>query len=361
MGEVLERGGDPVDWHHVGRAQVGADERHPFGHELARPLDRLEEVVGAVDLVHLAGLRIPDDDRGAVDAPGDEGLLAHEPLGFELRAVVGRGELLALVEHLLGERPPVGARDGDRGDVVQAARLQRAREFDRVRRAAHVDRRVALGRRCHVIDGREVEEVLDLPPQLRGLLVLEAEPGAARVAEDGNHALGGRGADLDAPAVDQLLQASGGSIAHEHVDLALAVAQQVLGEPPSDEAGRAGEEVGHVSEDRPPGERPPPRSRTSAGVGIVEIVRAGRSRAGVCRRVASVPRDRARRPAWRPRESRPSSKGLDNTVARVYSGLVACQRRHVNYFTYRSGLGLAACGRPFQQLMGSLRERDRVI
>ena len=82
-----------------GRAPPAAPTRAAVAH----PLDRLEEVVRAVDLVHLAGVRVADDDRWAVHAPRHVGLLAHDALGLELRAVVGRGQPLALIEHLLGE------------------------------------------------------------------------------------------------------------------------------------------------------------------------------------------------------------------------------------------------------------------
>ena len=109
VGDVLERRRHPVDRHDVRVAEVEPDQRHPLGQQVAHPLDRLEEVVGPVDLVHLAGARVADHDRRAVDAPGHVRLFAHDPLGLELRAVVGRGQALALVEHLLGEDAVVGA------------------------------------------------------------------------------------------------------------------------------------------------------------------------------------------------------------------------------------------------------------
>ena len=116
------------------------------GSTLAQPLDRLEEVVGTVDLVHLAGLRVADDDPRPVDPPGHVGLLADDPLGLELGAVIGRGQPLALVEHRLVEDPAVVAGDGDRGDVVQVLGVERPGQFDGVGRAADVDGGVALRR-----------------------------------------------------------------------------------------------------------------------------------------------------------------------------------------------------------------------
>ena len=86
VGDVVHRGGHVVDRHDVRVAQLEADEREPLGQRVARLLDRLEEVVGPVDLVHLAGLRVADDDRGPVDAPRDARLLARDLLGVELRA-----------------------------------------------------------------------------------------------------------------------------------------------------------------------------------------------------------------------------------------------------------------------------------
>jgi hypothetical protein len=173
--DVVERARDPVDRHDVRLTEVEPHEWHPLGDQPARALDRLEEVVRPVDLVHLAGPRVPNDDARPVHAPGHVRLLAHDPLGLELRAVIRRGQLLPLVEHLLAEAALVLARDRDRGDVVQALDLQRPRQLDRMCRAAHVSGGVLLGRCGHVVDRGEVEEVLDLPAQLRRLLGLHAQ------------------------------------------------------------------------------------------------------------------------------------------------------------------------------------------
>ena len=207
--DVLERAGDPVDRDDVRLAEVDADERHPLGQQVAQPLDRLEEVVRAVDLVHLPGLRVADDDPRPVHAPGHVRLLAHDPLGLELGAVVGRGQSLALVEHLLVEDALVGPGDGDRGDVVQVLGVDRSRQFDRVRRAADVDGGVALGRSGHVVDGRQVEEVLDLAAQLRHLILLDPQQRATQVSDHRLDALGGGRAGDDAQALDQIGHARG--------------------------------------------------------------------------------------------------------------------------------------------------------
>ena len=125
--EVVHRLGDVVDRHHVGVAEVDADQRHPRRQRVAQPLDHREEVVGAVDLVHGPGLGVADHDRGTVDPPRHRALLADDPLGLELRAVVRRGEALALVEHRLVEGAVVLAGRGDRGDLVEAAGLEARR------------------------------------------------------------------------------------------------------------------------------------------------------------------------------------------------------------------------------------------
>ena len=56
VGDVVERTCHPVHRHDVRLAEIQPEERHPLRHNLAHALDRLEEVVGPVDLVHLAGL-----------------------------------------------------------------------------------------------------------------------------------------------------------------------------------------------------------------------------------------------------------------------------------------------------------------
>ncbi len=98
VGDVVERPCHPVHGHDIRLAEIQPDERHPLRHHLAHALDRLEEVVGTVDLVHLAGLGVAHDDPGPVHAPGHELLLAHRSLSLELGGVIGRGQPLPLVE-----------------------------------------------------------------------------------------------------------------------------------------------------------------------------------------------------------------------------------------------------------------------
>jgi hypothetical protein len=136
VGDVVHRGGDVVDRHDVRVAELGPDEREPLRQPPTELLDELEEVVRPVDLVHLAGLRVADDDRRAVHPPRHGGLLARDLLGLELRAVVRRRELLALVEVVLAEQALEVARGRDRRRVVQAAGLDRVGELDGVPGAA---------------------------------------------------------------------------------------------------------------------------------------------------------------------------------------------------------------------------------
>src|SRR2546427_11586356 len=72
--------------------------------------------------------------------------------------------------HVLAEEAAVSARDGDRASVVKTLRAQLVREVDRVLSSFHVRSTVGLLVRGHVVDGRQVEEVVDARERLRVLL-----------------------------------------------------------------------------------------------------------------------------------------------------------------------------------------------
>ena len=144
VGDVVHRLGDVVDRHHVGVAEVDADQGHPAGQVVAHLLEQREEVVGTVDLVHRAGLGVPDHDRGPVDPPRHRALVADDLLGLELRPVVRRGQALALVEHRLVEDPAVVTGGRDRGDLVEVLGVELAGQADGVAGAADVHRLVHL-------------------------------------------------------------------------------------------------------------------------------------------------------------------------------------------------------------------------
>lgn len=103
VNEVIHRRRDVVNGHDVGRAEVGRDEWDK-SREPRESVDDWEEVIGPVDLVHLTGDGVPDDDRGSVHAPGDGAITAYDVLRPVLRRVIGRRKPLTDVEHRLGEQ-----------------------------------------------------------------------------------------------------------------------------------------------------------------------------------------------------------------------------------------------------------------
>ena len=99
---------------------------------------RLEEVVRAVDLVDVAGLRVADDEARPVDAERPLAFAAHDAFGIVLGLEVRMVELLRLLEHVLAEHAVVEAGGGDRAHVMEAARVDGVGELDRVARALDV-------------------------------------------------------------------------------------------------------------------------------------------------------------------------------------------------------------------------------
>ena len=244
VAEVVHRLRDVVDRHHVGVAEVDADQRQPARQVVAHPLHQREEVVGAVDLVHRAGLGVADHDRGPVDPPRHRRLGADDLLGLVLRPVVRRGQVLALVEHRLVEGAVVVTGRGHRGHLVEAAHLQRVGELEGVPGAADVQLLVGRVVGGHVVDRGEVEEVVD--PARRGAMladpvVVHAEPVRRQVPDHGDHPVGAPGLDEGLHPVDRRRAA-------EHEDRAVAVVDELLDEVPADEPRRAGHEVRHAAE-----------------------------------------------------------------------------------------------------------------
>ena len=147
VADVVERGDDEIDRDDVDAAALEADRRHPRRQQLAHALDQLEEVVRAVDLVHLAGLRVADDERGAVHRPRHLRLGANDLLALVLGHEVRMVEALGLVEHVLAKDAFVEAGRGDRADVVQVTGVDRPGELDDRARALDVDGDLRLRRR----------------------------------------------------------------------------------------------------------------------------------------------------------------------------------------------------------------------
>ena len=240
VGEVVHRLGDVVDRDHVGVAEVDADQRQPAGQVVAHPLHQREEVVGAVDLVHRAGLGVADHDRGPVDPPRHRRLVADDLLGLVLRAVVRRGQVLPLVEHRLVEacrgshrpRPPTtpggsgrpGARRRARGRA--GCRRRSASRWSRRRRSCRRSRRGGRsGRSCRRACSRSSRRRRRAgpPPGRRSTGTTRSEP-----------------QDWMSDSIR-----SSDDCAAEHEDRAVAVVDELLDEVPADEPRRAGHEVRH--------------------------------------------------------------------------------------------------------------------
>ena len=240
MRDVVDRIDDEVDRHDVDATAFDADRRHPRRQEAAHALDQLEEVVRSVDLVHLAGLAVAHDQARAIDAPGHLRFLADDlfrvVLGGEVRVI----EVLGLVEHVLAEHALVHAGRGDRGNVLEDAGLDLVGERHRVLRAVDVGDDLALCVRLQVVDGRQVEEMLDLAGQFLLVGLGHSEHRLAQVTDDRHGTfLGGL------PVLEQRRHLVEALLAHEEVDRRAAAGEQFLDEALADETGRAGDEVRH--------------------------------------------------------------------------------------------------------------------
>ena len=234
VGDVIHRLGHEVDRHDGGLAALRARKREPRGQRPAQLLEQVEHVVRAVDLVHHARLGVahdhprPEDQRLGLHIAPDHGL------GLVLGPVVVVRQLLVLVEHVLLEHALVGARHGDRADVVEAANFVRVGEVDHVPGALHVGFLGGVLVGFHVVDGRQVEQVVDLLREVLGSqLVLEQ--------------VAGHGDDpplLRTQVLSQRIDLPARAVPHEYVHGPVAP-QQLLDEVPPDETGRAGDEVVH--------------------------------------------------------------------------------------------------------------------
>jgi hypothetical protein len=117
-------------------------------------------------------------------------------------------QLLLLLEHVLLKDAAVPADDRDRADVVEAPHPPRVRELDHVVGALDVGGEHRLAGGLDVVDGGEVEEVVD-----RLVELLDAEPRLRQVAGHRRDVALGR---PEAPG--QVLDLPAGALADEHVD-----------------------------------------------------------------------------------------------------------------------------------------------
>ncbi len=236
-----QRGDDEIHRHDVDVSAFHAHQRDPARPGLAQLLQRLEEVVRAVDLVDEARLRMTDDGARAVHAPGNASVGAHHRLGVVLGAVIRMVEFLGFLEHVLRERAAIQARRGDGADEVEATGLDGLGELERALGARDVGLLHRLGAGLDVVHRAEVIEMLDLALELREVGLADAQLRLAEVALDRDDALEA----FLAPELAQFVELADGLGPHQHVDRALAALQKRLHEETADESGRAGDEIRH--------------------------------------------------------------------------------------------------------------------
>ena len=123
---------------------------------------------------------------------------------------------------------------------MHVARLDCVGELEHVPGSLDVRKALRLGIRRHVVDGSQVEEVVDVAAKLLGLLVCDSKARLPEIADDRNDAIG-----AGPPAASQLLEPPLRALPHEDVDRSFA-GEQAVDEVPADEPGRPGDEVAHA-------------------------------------------------------------------------------------------------------------------
>jgi hypothetical protein len=123
---------------------------------------------------------------------------------------------------------------------VEALRVELLSQPHGLASPLDVGQTLALGVRGHVVDGGQVEEVIDLAPEIVDHL-LAAELLLREVTDHRDDA-----ALLRAPAAPQLLEPAAGALSHQDVDRPLTL-EQLLDQVAAYETGRAGYEVAHLT------------------------------------------------------------------------------------------------------------------
>jgi hypothetical protein len=239
VGDVVHRIHHEVHRHQIDAAAFHTQCGHPLRQGLAHLLDQREQVVRAVDLVDLAGLGMADYGARAIDAIGNLALVADQAFGIVLGAEIRIGQALGLVEHVFAEHARVQACRGDGTGVVEATGLDAGGELDGVACAFDVGNLLRFGVRRQVVDGRQMEEVLDLAGQGLGLRRRKPELGLGKVAGDGDHP-----APVPAHLAGDGIELLFRPLAHQDMDAAFAL-QQLADQETAQEAGSACHEIAH--------------------------------------------------------------------------------------------------------------------
>ena len=241
VGDVIQRVGHEVHRHDVEVAALHADQRDPVGQEVLELLNQLEEVVGAVDLVHLAGLGVADHQRRPVDPPGDAAFLAHQGFRFVLGEQVGVVQFAGFLEHVLAEGALVKPGGGHGRHMVERLGVDLLGQFQRLPGALDVDVALGVFIGAQVIDGGEMEEVVDLAHQIVLVALADTEQLLGQVPGD-RHQTALFHAQPPAHGV-QLVFRTGPHQCEHPGTFAL---EQTRHQEAANETGRAGNEVVHA-------------------------------------------------------------------------------------------------------------------
>ena len=224
-----------VDRDDVGASDVGQRDGGQAG-EPGQGGQRAEEVVRAVDLVHLAGPGVADHHCGPVDPVPQARGVADQLFGLELRLVIGRRKFLGDIEIGFGVGPGERAGDRDGGDVVQGG-VQLLGQGDH--RAGALDIGGALLRLTHgqVVDRGGVHDMFDAG-EFGESSVVQTELRCGQITDQGQ----GPVAPLGAQSFESAHRFTPHQYPHHRVGIA---PQQCGDEPPPDEPGTAGNEIVH--------------------------------------------------------------------------------------------------------------------
>src|SRR5690606_25243076 len=110
----------------------------------------------------LACVGIPHHYTGSVDAPGDGALLAHSALGLVLGLEIGHVEVLCLIEHVFTKEAVEQTGHCDGAAMMEAASAESFGQLQRLTGALSVDLLLNARLGVEVIDGSEMEEVIDM-------------------------------------------------------------------------------------------------------------------------------------------------------------------------------------------------------
>ncbi len=178
-----------IDRNHVQTTTFKSKSWHPARHKATHFLNQFEEIIGAVDLINFTGFRMSQNHARTINSERNFTFTSNHTFRVMFGTKIGMLETGCFIKHIFTENTVIKTGSCNRRNMMKAFCINFISESNGISGAFDISNLLLLIRGFHIINGSQMEKVLNLAFKLVFIFFTDTQTLFTDITGNGNHSV----------------------------------------------------------------------------------------------------------------------------------------------------------------------------